>query len=88
MSLNDREILKQSTKGDLYPGFANPTTSSSLMPTNPREANFVRHVISLFDSFQILIWGKCLGPGPYHTESRCRSRQRLQGTQSSPANAE
>jgi len=56
MSLNDREILKQSAKGDLYPGFANPTTSSSLMPTDPREANFVRHVISLFDSFQILIW--------------------------------
>jgi len=47
MSLNDRDILKQSSKGDIYPGFANPTTSSnSLMPTDPREANFVRYSFS------------------------------------------
>ena len=87
MSLNDREILKQSAKGDLYPGFAQPT----LMPTDPREAKFVRHDFSLpfVTAFKSSSWrGKCLGPGPYHTESRCRRRQRLQGAQSSPANAE
>lgn len=41
MSVNDKNIPGAGAQGvGVYPGMANPTSSS--MPTNPMDANFVR----------------------------------------------
>lgn len=82
MTTNDKDLAGNKAV-DLYPGVANPTTSS--LNSDPLQSNFVRESCSFIASHDLVIdTTSHTGDRPYDRRLRCGRRAKLQGTPERP----